>query len=97
MEEQMKERGKTMAKIIAKAWADEAFKQKLMAQPAETIREEGLDVPPEVELRVVECTDKVMYFVLPQKPMIGKGSIEELEGRKAAAWCGASVGCGFTG
>lgn len=78
------EQVKKMQKVIAKAWADEAFKQKLIAQPAETLREEGLDTPPEVELRVVECTDKVVYVVLPPKPRGDESEIVSIEERAVA-------------
>jgi hypothetical protein len=33
MEEERKEQNKKMAKIIAKAWSDEAFKERLIADP----------------------------------------------------------------
>jgi hypothetical protein len=62
------EQNKKMGQIMAKAWADDAFKQKLLANATATLREEGVDVPEGVEVRVVENTDKVSYAVLPLKP-----------------------------
>jgi hypothetical protein len=81
------ERTKKMQKVIAKAWADEEFKRKLIAQPAETLREEGLDAPPEVELRVVESTDKVVYIVLPPNPSSTDAEIQPLTRRTAYNSC----------
>ena len=54
--------------VIARAWADEDFKQRLLADPAAVLQAEGIAVPQGVELRAVENTDKVMYFMLPPEP-----------------------------
>jgi hypothetical protein len=62
------EQRKKIQKIIAKAWADEAFKQKLLSNPLETLREQGVSIPPGIDVRVVESTADVYYFVLPPKP-----------------------------
>jgi hypothetical protein len=70
-----KERQKQWAKIVAKAWADEDYKQRLMEDPAEVLSEEGMAVPEGVEIKVVEATDKQAWMVLPPKPEDGK--IEE--------------------
>jgi hypothetical protein len=81
------EQAKKMQKVIAKAWTDEGFKQKLISQPSETLRDEGMDVPQGVELRVVESTEKVVYLVLPPKPSSDEISHEQVEQRLAAG-CG---------
>jgi hypothetical protein len=60
----------TFGKVVAKAWQDEGFKQKLLSTPGEVLTENGLDVPGGQEVRVVENTDKVVYFVLPPKPKV---------------------------
>ena len=54
--------------MVAKAWADDDYKQRLLADPAAVFQLEGIAVPPNVELRAVENTDKVMYLTLPTKP-----------------------------
>lgn len=56
------------ARLIAHAWADPAFKARLMASPHEALEEFDLGVGPGRELRVVECTSNVDYWVLPVKP-----------------------------
>ncbi len=76
------ELAKKIQKVIAKAWADEAFKQRLLSNPSETLRGEGIEPPPGVEVRVVESTDKVYYLVLPPKPQ-GE-EITEMPARQAA-------------
>ena len=78
------EQAKRVQKIIAKAWVDEAFKQRLLSKPSETLREEGMDVPLDVEVRAVESTDKVFYFVIPPKPESDECDIQECGAREAA-------------
>jgi len=62
------EQGKKVDQIIAKAWADAGFKQKLMADPAATLKAEGMDMPANLTFKVVENTDKEFYLVLPARP-----------------------------
>ncbi len=40
--EQYEERAKAYSRIVAKAWEDEAFKQRLLADPKATLQAEGL-------------------------------------------------------
>ena len=80
--EKKAEQQKAMAKVIAKAWSDEGFKKRLLAQPMAVLVEHGVEVPAGVELKAVENTDKVAYFVLPAMPS-GAGA-EEMEERLAA-------------
>ena len=79
---EQEKRAKTIQKIIAKAWMDEGFEQRLLSHPAAVLKEEGVEVSPDVELRVLESTAKVRYFVLPAKP--SESSIEESESKLAA-------------
>ena len=74
---------KQWARIVAKAWADEDYKQRLMSNPAAVLLEEGMEMPEGVELKIVEATDKLAWMVLPPKPEDGK--IEEATERIAAA------------
>lgn len=78
---------KTWARVVAKAWADEEFKARLLADPAAVLKEAGLDVPDGVTLHVVENTDSLTHMVLPAVPdsaQIG----EQLDVRMAAFCCG---------
>ncbi len=54
--------------IIAKCWADEAFKQQLMTDPAGTLKQEGVEVPNGMTLKVVENTGQVFHLVIPARP-----------------------------
>ena len=66
--EQRDEQAKAYGRIVAKAWADEAFKQRLAADPAAVLKAEGMAVPAGAEVRLVENTDKVVHLTLPAKP-----------------------------
>src|SRR5207244_1119140 len=63
------------SQLVAQAWADEKFKQRLMDNPGEVLQGYGIEVPAGVEVRVVESTDKVSYLTLPRKPV---GDVTEL-------------------
>ena len=77
---------KKWSKVVAEAWADDAFKRRLMKNPSSALKKFGIDVPPDLEFRVVENTDKVRYITLPPKP---QGDVTSLSGGAgfAAACC----------
>ena len=66
-------------KLIAKAWSDQAFKRRLLSDPAAVLKDEGFDVPAGVTVRVFENTDKVVNLILPPPPKEGELSDEDLE------------------
>ncbi len=76
--EQYQERAKAYGRIVAKAWGDEDFKQRLLADPKATLQAEGLSFPEGAEVRVLESTDQRVYLPLLPKP--AGLSIEALSG-----------------
>ena len=62
------ERAKAGAKIIAKAWHDDAFKKHLIANPHAALKENGVDVPAGVTVKVHEDSEHTHHIVLPAKP-----------------------------
>jgi hypothetical protein len=66
------------SQLVARAWADPAFKAKLIADPAGVLKENGLTPPAGLQLKLVENTDKVLHLVLPVKPAPQELSEEEL-------------------
>jgi hypothetical protein len=57
------------AHIVARAWADPEFKQRLLKEPLVVFKEYRLEPPESVkEVRVVENSAEVMHFVLPAAP-----------------------------
>ena len=83
--EQQDEQAKAYGRVVAKAWSDEAFKQRLLAGPAAVLKAEGVAVPEGVELRQVENTDTVVHLTLPAKP--AEISDEQLEQVAAGGGC----------
>jgi len=76
--------GSLYSKIVAKAWADEAFKRRLFEHPVETLRAEGATVPDGMRVTIVENTPEAVTFVLPRK------SSDELSERELAGAAGGS-------
>jgi Nitrile hydratase, alpha chain len=78
------------SKLVAKAWMDEDFKKRFLANPAAVLEEEGLEVPTYVrQVNVVEGTDHTLDLIFPAKPT-GELSEEDLESFAASApytWC----------
>ena len=68
MEETREEQGKKYAKLIAKVWNDESFKERLLSDSRTVLEAEGITVPPGVEVKVVEQTDSQIYMIIPIKP-----------------------------
>jgi hypothetical protein len=83
------EERKEYAKIIAQAWVDEEFKAKLLADPATVLKENGIEIPEGMTVKVVEQKDNEIQIPLPPRPANLTGSVEELQERMQA-----SCGCG---
>jgi hypothetical protein len=65
--------------IVAQAWRDEAFRRRLLAEPAAVLKEHGLEMPAGVQVRIVEDTEHVIHLTLPRRPASpGEVSEEEL-------------------
>jgi hypothetical protein len=80
--------GKKMGQVISKAWADDAFKQRLLNDPEAVLKEEGVEIPEGVEVRVVENTDKIFYLLLPPRPLEAELSEAQLAAASGGD-CGA--------
>ncbi len=76
--EQYEERAQGFRRVVARAWSDAAFKQRLLADPKATLEAEGLPFPEGAEVHVVETNNQLYYLPLPPPP--AGLSIEELSG-----------------
>jgi hypothetical protein len=86
------DQAKKLQQLIARAWADNAFKQKLLADPMATLAAEGLPAPAGLTLKAVENTDKVFYLVIPARPTdLSDSDLESAGGLSSA--CGACTPC----
>jgi hypothetical protein len=64
-----KTRQELEAMLVAKAWEDEAFKEKFLSNPKEVLEQEvGHKLPENVKVTVIEETVDNFYIVLPKKP-----------------------------
>ena len=72
--------------IVAKCWADESFKQKLLADSATALKEEGIEIPAGYTVNVLENSSKVINFVLPPNPNaeLSDAELESVAGGKYA-------------
>ena len=57
-------------KIIVKAWMDDDYKRELLADPTARLKQEGVEIPEGVVIRIVEDTENVHHMVLPLKPTL---------------------------
>jgi hypothetical protein len=85
------EQARKYGQVVAKAWADEAFKQRLLAEPATVLREQGIELPDGLEVQVVENTEQRAYLVLPKPPQ-GELSVTELD-QASGGTCGCACTC----
>lgn len=68
------EERKQYAKIIAQAWVDEEFKQRLLDDPATVLKENGIEIPEGMTVRCVQCKENEILVPIPPRP----GGSEEL-------------------
>jgi hypothetical protein len=88
--------------IIAKAWKDPAFKQRLLKDPKAAVKELGVELPNDLTLRVIERKTDEIILTLPPSPSDAKEITDKDLDKIAAAGCdlkGLSVcndSCGMT-
>jgi len=73
-----------MERVLVRAREDETFRARLLADPAAALREEGVELPPDIELRVLENTATRFHLVVPQEGQVRELSDEDLEQVNAA-------------
>jgi hypothetical protein len=57
------------AKVIARAWSDSAYRQRLISDPRKTLNDEGWDLDPSVHVEIKPDSDATHIVLgLPQKP-----------------------------
>ena len=78
------------SQLIERATRDQGFREELIRDPRGVIgREMGVEIPPTVEIRVVEETPTASYLVLPPIPATAGQQLsdEDLEA-VAGGWTG---------
>ena len=76
------------ARIIGQAMSDANFRKKLLADPVQTLRAAGVEVPEGVSVRVVEDTATLVHMVLPAP--VGDSEISDSDLGMVSAGCGTS-------
>ena len=64
----MTEKKNALAQLFAKCWKDEALKARFMSDPKVVLKEHGLDVPDNLDVKVVENADDRVHIILPAPP-----------------------------
>ncbi len=54
--------------VVAQAWSDDSYKQRLLSDPATAMGERGLTPPAGKQIRVIEDTADTVHVVLPVRP-----------------------------
>ena len=88
------------SQLVARAWCDQGFMERLRSNPRAVLAENGLEVPADTEVQVVEGTearvvddaDTVRQFILPVRPP-DELTDEELVGGAVGWWCAACGRC----
>jgi len=57
-----------IGRVIARAWTDQEFKNRLRTDLSQALFEMGIDPPEGVALRLAESDERTAYFVLPPGP-----------------------------
>ena len=88
------EQAKKMGQFIAKCWADETFKKKVLSDPVSTLRAEGVELSAGVSYVVHENTEKVAHLVIPAKPTeLSDEDLDHVAGGLGCQGRCASEGC----
>jgi hypothetical protein len=86
--------GKIWSQIVARSWKDDIFKQRVIANPAEVLKEFGYHSNPKVKFKVIEerSSEHYTHLTLPAKPQ--SKDLEELELKMISAGSCGCDGCG---
>src|SRR5438105_14746299 len=92
--------------MVARAWDDEDFRQRLVAEPEALLREEGFDLPEGIEVRIGEEEEQdlpegMVHLRLPARPSAddliedGLSLPEEWQGpfNACSCFCSSCYGC----
>ena len=88
----------TYSEVVQKAWNDPAFKAQLVADPTGTLRAAGVDIPSEMEIKLVEHAagekegHTVVTLPLPAAPTEHLNDDELLAAINGGDSCASSAG-----
>ena len=64
----MTEQNNSFAELFAACWKDDALKARFMADPKAVLAERGIDVPDNMDVKVVENSDNTVHITMPMAP-----------------------------
>jgi hypothetical protein len=67
----METRG-SFGQLVQQATEDPALRQRLVQTPKQVLAEAGITLPADLEVEIVENTDKVIHLVLPPLMEVGE-------------------------
>jgi hypothetical protein len=67
----------SVKEAIRKSCLDDNFKNHLLGQPTETLRSGDFNLPPGVEVEVLQDTDEVVHLVLPFNAMSSETELSD--------------------
>lgn len=67
-----------LRRFIRKIIADAFFKQRFIKSPKQVLKEEGIEFPESIELKVLENSEKCFFVVIPERQLIKKRELEKL-------------------
>jgi hypothetical protein len=70
---------RNLGRVVAQAWADPTFKQRLKADPTTVLAENGIQILAGVDIEVVENTPTKTYLTIPTPKVPIGASNEEIE------------------
>lgn len=88
--------GEAYRKVIAKAWSDPAFKQRLLSETVATLEAAGIEISKGLRVKVVEDTPDLIHMILPAAPSSAELTDEALERMSGGAYISAVTDCHHT-
>lgn len=88
--------GTKIGKVIARAWTDPEFKERLRLDPKAALSEMAIEFPDHVQVEVVENSENKVYLTLPQSPWgeaVSDDEIEPLVRTQAKSVCSNTYSC----
>ena len=86
----MTEQKNVLARLLAACWRDEALKARFMSHPKPVLKEYGLEVPEDVEVKVVENSENHVHITMPSPPpghdQLTDDELSSVAGGTCSAW-----------
>ena len=79
-----------LGELFAACWKDEALKARFQSDPKSVLKEYGMPVPDEFDVKVVENSDRCVHITIPASP----GGDLELSDEELAHAAGGMTGGG---